>query len=96
MSERFQQLKDNFAVFTGSFSGWALDKEGQDTEKLKKAREDLADMNSRLSKLNIALYAMAGFTALALPATGVIAAMAGPFAPFVIVTLPSCSRNFSG
>ncbi|RPB19140.1 hypothetical protein L211DRAFT_853480 [Terfezia boudieri ATCC MYA-4762] len=81
ISERFQKLKDNFAIFIGSFSGWTKDKEKEDTKELEQARLDLANMNSKLSKLNISLYAMAGFTAIALSATaqigGLIAAGIG-------------------
>lgn len=88
MERSFSNLKIDFAVFTGSFSGWAFDKEGADTKELEQARKDLEKLRNELSELQIALFAVGGVAAASLPVTGILALISGPFAAFVIVSYP--------
>ncbi|KAH8112497.1 hypothetical protein DFH11DRAFT_1785988 [Phellopilus nigrolimitatus] len=85
MHEHFSKLKDDFAVFVGSFSGWAVDKEGADNDALKQARAELTVLLNELSNLKIALHAASAGAAAALPVTGVLGLMLTPFvAPIII------------
>lgn len=94
MQERFTNLKGDFAIFTGSFSGWANEKEAADSEKLRQAREDLDVLQERLSTLRVALIALGGVAAALFPVTGVVALFSGPFAPLVMVRrLLFCDRH---
>ncbi|KAH8112481.1 hypothetical protein DFH11DRAFT_1545834 [Phellopilus nigrolimitatus] len=85
LERSFSDLKFDFATFTGSFGGWAFDKEGADTKELEQARKDLETLRKELSELKIALFAVGGAAAASLPVTGILALLSGPFAPFVII-----------
>ncbi|KAH8112479.1 hypothetical protein DFH11DRAFT_1728648 [Phellopilus nigrolimitatus] len=85
MEKSLNNLKSDFAVFIGSFSGWASDKEGADTKELEQARKDLDELRNELSKLRVALFAVGGVAAASLPVTGILALLSGPFAPIVII-----------
>ncbi|KAH8112486.1 hypothetical protein DFH11DRAFT_1785928 [Phellopilus nigrolimitatus] len=83
MKYSFEQLRLDFAVFTGSFSGWAPGKEG-DTKELERMREDLKELKNEISKLNGLMTTSGCLTLGSELVAGTLAVMSGPFAPFVI------------
>ncbi|ORY09357.1 hypothetical protein BCR34DRAFT_615842 [Clohesyomyces aquaticus] len=85
MEKGFHDLKDGFAVFTGSFQNWAADKKAQDEERLKNVMNEINRLNDKIRDITISLYTFGAIAAFSLPVTGVIAAMSGPAAPFVIL-----------
>lgn len=52
---------------------------------LKEATSKLGDLQNELARLKTAMLAMGVIAAASLPATGIIAWLSGPAAPFVIV-----------
>ncbi|RPB19141.1 hypothetical protein L211DRAFT_853482 [Terfezia boudieri ATCC MYA-4762] len=84
-AQTFNDIKSKLTDFTGSFSGWAKDKEQQDSNKLTMARGELAELNNKLSELQTAFIATASVAVASLPVTGILVILAGLFAPFVII-----------
>lgn len=86
MHEHFSKLKDDFAVFVGSFSGWAVDKEGADTDALKQARAELTVLKNELSNLKTALHVFGAAAAIALPVAAILALMPTTYVTYIIVS----------
>ena len=86
IQESFNALVGQFATFEGSFTTWAVAKEGQLSRELIEAQKALGDLQEKLARLNTAMIAMGITAATSLPATGIIAWLSGPAAPFVIVS----------
>ncbi|KAE8384002.1 hypothetical protein BDV23DRAFT_189657 [Aspergillus alliaceus] len=85
MDTAFNTLKTEFGTFVSTFATWAVDKEKEITERIKKIMAELEALGKKLEKLLIALYTMAGITVAAVPATAIAAALSGPFMPFVMI-----------
>jgi len=80
----FSLFLTDMTTYTGRFSGWATQKEGEISKEIAKLAADIADLNDQIGKIKIAMIAIGGTAAVALPAFGVGAFVAGPFAPLVI------------
>ncbi|KAH8112484.1 hypothetical protein DFH11DRAFT_1728656 [Phellopilus nigrolimitatus] len=85
MHNRLSKLKDDFAVFVGSFSGWAVDKEGADTDALKQARAELTVLKNELSNLKTALHVFGAAAAVSLPVAGLLALMPTAYVTLIII-----------
>ena len=72
-------------VFVGEFSSFATDKEGHINTAIDNLRKDLSALNDEIREKRTAMIVLGSISAASLPATAVIAACSGPFAPAVIV-----------
>ncbi|KAH8112477.1 hypothetical protein DFH11DRAFT_1785784 [Phellopilus nigrolimitatus] len=85
MHKKFDKLKVDFAVFTGSFRDWAFDKEDADTKELEQARKDLENLKSELSSLETTFFSIGSVATFTLPVISILATMPIPYANYVIV-----------
>ena len=85
MRSRFTELKDEFAKFVGTFGSWARGKEVQNDERVSELQTDIGKLQSKLEELDTVLKDVLQLLAATIPAAGIIAMYAGPFAPLVMV-----------
>lgn len=86
IDKKFEALVSEFSIFTGKFKGWAEDKKKLQNTELTNLVKEIEGMQSKLSDLKTALIAVGITAAATLPVTGILACLAGPFAPLVIVS----------
>ncbi|KAH8106621.1 hypothetical protein DFH11DRAFT_1232127 [Phellopilus nigrolimitatus] len=85
MHNDLNRLKDDFAVFVGSFGDWATDKEGTDTDELRQARVNLMELKAELSTFKSTFYATSAVAAASLPVTGLLSLMAPQFVVPIVI-----------
>lgn len=73
-------------AFVGSFSSWATANDLKIDEDLEKLRNEVISLSNEIKDKKIAMYALGGVAAGALPVSGTIAAFCGPAAPAVLVS----------
>ncbi|KAH8106624.1 hypothetical protein DFH11DRAFT_1232198 [Phellopilus nigrolimitatus] len=85
IDDSFDNIKNDFTAFIGSFGDWASDKEGADTKELEQLRRDLKKMNTEISDLRSNLTVFSGIATAALPVVQAMLSITGPLVPFVII-----------
>lgn len=85
MQNGFETVRNDFSNFTLKFEDWGEERMKQAGEEIKQLNADLNDLRIKLGKMQAALVAVGAIAVGTLPATGIIAALSGPLAPFVMV-----------
>ncbi|KAI1639326.1 hypothetical protein F4809DRAFT_596640 [Biscogniauxia mediterranea] len=82
---QFDSLIDEFVKFTAEFSSWGKDKEQELKDEIKKLDEKLVDLTDQLAKLQTTLVALGIGLGAGLTVGGIVLALSGPVAPFLLI-----------
>lgn len=95
MQTNFDRLLTDFQTLTTQFGFWAESKRNKLDQRLVQIQDDLNRAYAELASLRIAFTATASVATAAMPIAGIIAKLAGPFAPLVIVNSIQVPQRFS-
>lgn len=87
MNLDMEELVIDFNHLVRTFATYAERKKAKDNKRMEEINAELTDLGKKLEKINVSLVAFGALAAAALPITGVAAALSGPAAPFVIVSV---------
>ncbi|KAI0774070.1 hypothetical protein C8Q74DRAFT_806184 [Fomes fomentarius] len=84
MGDKFTGLIDTFTAFVSSFKTWAVQREEADGEKIKEIFKDIEEIDKKIHDIDVAMIAIGAALAATLPATGILAALFPPAAPWIM------------